>query len=469
MKRRVLIAEDNEQAREQLRRLLCQDPNYEVETVGDGQEALEALTRGPRFNFLITDLRMPQLDGMDLIEQVRKRQLPVTVIVTTGHGSIDEAVQAMRLGAYDFLTKPLNLDQLHFILERAARERTLQDEVLHLREQMAQQYSFQGLISRSPRMQAVFELIQQVGATTTTVLIEGETGTGKEQVARAIHQASRAQRTGEMVAVNCAALPEHLIESELFGHEKGSFTGAVGQRNGRFELANGGTIFLDEVGDLPQPMQVKLLRVLQERCFERVGGTERILVDVRVVGATNRSLARLVKRGRFREDLYYRLNVVRIELPPLRERLEDIPLLATWFAARYTRPGEGPRSFHPDTLELLMKHTWPGNVRELENVIERACITTRGSEIRPEDLAGDVVKLPGQGSSLTVDLKQPLPELLQRVTTELEKQYLIKALRKAQGNIGQCATICGLSRRSISAKLAEYGLDKTQFRGDEAT
>ncbi len=342
LQRRVLIAEDNELTCQQLKQLLEGDPKVQVDTTGDGLEALQALIEH-NYSIVITDLKMPHLSGMQLIEEVQKRRLPVTVIVTTGFGSIDEAVQAMRLGAYDFLVKPIEIQHLRIVMHRALRERTLQDEVANLREQLQNRYSFHNILSKNPKMHAVFELISRVAQSTSTVLIEGETGTGKEQVARAIHEASHL-RTGPIIAVNCAALPETLLESELFGHEKGSFTNAVGQRRGRFELADGGTIFLDEVGDVPPAMQAKLLRVLQERRFERVGGTESIEVDVRVIAATNRSLLRLVKEGTFREDLYYRLNVVKIDLPPLRERTEDIPLLATHFAQKYARPGEVPEA-----------------------------------------------------------------------------------------------------------------------------
>src|SRR5262249_24488495 len=297
--------------------------------VANGTEALEALVES-NYSLVLTDLKMPGVDGMQLIEEVQKRRLPVTVIVTTGHGSIEEAVQAIRMGAYDFLTKPIDIQHLRLVLQRALRERALQDAVAQLRAQLRDSSQYFIILSKNPRMYAMFELIQNIAPTNTTVLGEGETGTGKEVVARAIHQAS-AKNTGPMVAVNCAALPETLLESELFGHEKGSFTSAVGQRRGRFELADQGTLFLDEVGDVPMTMQAKLLRVLQERRFERVGGTETIEVDVRIIAATNRSLLHLVKEGKFREDLYYRLNVVKIDLPPLRERPEDIPLLATHF------------------------------------------------------------------------------------------------------------------------------------------
>jgi len=315
-------------------------------------------------------------------------------------------------------------------------------------------------------MHAIFELISNVAHTTSTVLIVGETGTGKEQIARAIHHASAAHRKGELVAVNCAALPESLLESELFGHEKGAFTSAVSQRVGRFEVADGGTIFLDEAGDIPMPMQAKLLRVLQERKFERVGGTTSIEVDVRVIAATHRDLKKLVRQGKFREDLYYRLNVVRIELPPLRDRLEDVPLLATHFAAKYARPDEPPKSVAPEAMEKLLAHNWPGNIRELENAIERACVTARGPSIEVRDLPPEVLTPKAIPAIKSVDLSRPLPELLREATEELEKQYLRKALTKSRGHIGRCARICGLSRRSISAKVSEYRLDKEEFRGD---
>ena len=312
-------------------------------------------------------------------------------------------------------------------------------------------------------MLALFDLIRNVAETSTTVLIEGETGTGKEQVARAIHQASLPFRPGPMVAVNCAALPETLLESELFGHEKGAFTGAVTQRKGRFELAHGGTLLLDEVGDIPAAMQAKLLRVLQERRFERVGGTESLEADVRVVAATNRPLARLVKRGRLRKDLYYRLNVVKLELPPLRERPEDIPLLAEHFAGKYARPGEGPVTFTPETMDLLLSHGWPGNIRELENVVERACVVSQDRVIGPERLVIDFANQPRAGR-FPVDLRRPLGEYLKEVVSQVERQYIRKALRKTHGHVGRCARLCGLSRRCVTNKLAQYQIDKDDFK-----
>ena len=463
MERRILLAEDSKTTSEQLKTLLEAGEQFKVDTVADGEAALKALTEHP-YSILLTDLQMPRLDGMKLIERLQEEKLPVTVIVMTGFGSIDQSVQAMRMGAYDYMVKPVDPDYLRLVIDRVMRERTLQDEVLQLRERLQQQYAFRGVLSVNPKMHAVFELIRSVAQTTATVLIEGETGTGKEQVARAIHDASSSLRSGPFVAINCAALPETLLESELFGHEKGSFTGAVGQRKGRFEMADTGTLFLDEVGDIPATMQAKLLRVLQERRFERVGGTTSIEVDVRVIAATNRSLTALVKKGKFREDLYYRLNVVKIELPPLRERPQDISLLATHFAGKHARPGERPPTFSPEAMEKLLNHTWPGNIRELENAIERACVTARGSSIQQEDLPLEVLHVRASDAGGQVDLSKPLPELLREVTLDLERRYLTRAMKKSRGNVGRCAKICGLSRRSISAKLAEYNIDRKLFK-----
>jgi transcriptional regulator with GAF, ATPase, and Fis domain len=312
-------------------------------------------------------------------------------------------------------------------------------------------------------MHTLFELMGHVAQTATTVLIEGETGTGKEQVARAIHHASP-RRTGPMIAVNCAALPENLLDSELFGHEKGAFTSAVGQRKGRFELADGGTLFLDEVGDVPAPMQAKLLRVLQERRFERVGGTESIEVDVRIIAATNRSLQKMVQEGKFREDLYYRFNVVKIDLPPLRDRSEDIPLLATYFTQKYARPDAPPKQISPEAMEVLLRYRWPGNVRELENVIERASVTSRDEFIKPENLPADLLAPSGTKPRFAVDLSRPLTEQITELTAQFEEAYLRRAMKKTRGHIGRTAQLSGLSRRTITDKLAQYNIDKAVFK-----
>jgi two-component system, NtrC family, response regulator AtoC len=462
---RLLVAEDLEDARTSLQQLLHLSLNLDVDIAEDGAKALHMLEQRS-YSILITDLRMPKLNGLKLMEAINERKLPVTVIVTTGHGGVEEAVQAMRMGAYDFLTKPADPQRIVLMVQRALRERALQDEVAALRQQLHGGHSFQNVFSKSPRMMEVFDLIAHVADTPSTVLILGETGTGKEQVARAIHQASL-RREAPFVAVNCGALNENLLESELFGHEKGSFTGAAGQRKGRFEVANGGTLFLDEIGDVPMSMQVRLLRVLQERRFERVGGTEPIEVDVRVIAATHRNLDTMIKEGKFRDDLYYRLNVIRIELPPLRERPEDIRLLAAHFCQKFRRPGHPPVDISPEAMEVLLRCHWPGNVRQLENAIERACVTAKDGLIIPNNLPSDVSRRPDVKHPFQVDLARTLPDQLAELTSAYEERYLRRALRKTRGHVGKCAKVSGLSRRSITDKIAHYKIDKATFKKDE--
>jgi len=460
---RVLVVEDNADTRNSLQELLQLSLNLTVDTAEDGVKALEML-EAREYSLVITDLRMPRLSGMKLIEEVQKRALPVTIVVTTGHGSINDAVSAMRMGAYDFLTKPPDPQYLCMLVQRALQERALRDEVLQLREQLQGRHQFKNVISRSPKMHELFELISNIADTSTTVLIQGETGTGKEQLARAIHQSSTSHRHGPFVAVNCAAIPETLLESELFGHEKGSFTGAASQRKGRFELADGGTLFLDEVGDIPMPMQIKLLRVLQERKFERIGGTETLESNFRLIAATNQSLEKLVGQNKFREDLFYRLNVITIDLPPLRERPEDIPILASYFTNRFARKGQPPFEISPEAMAKLEGYAWPGNVRQLENAIERACVTARDNVLRPENLPPEISKREASKPSLQVDLARPLPEQLTELTMAFEKRYLRRALRKTRGHVGKCAKISGLSRRSVTDKITAYGIDKSEFK-----
>jgi DNA-binding NtrC family response regulator len=462
---RILIAEDLADARDSLQQLLQLSLGLEVDTAKDGSEALEML-RAASYSLLVTDLRMPKKSGLQLIDAIQAERLPVTVIVTTGHGGVSEAVQALRLGAYDFLTKPADPQHLCALVKRALDERALRDEVIALRSQLQSARSFQNVLSKSPKMADVFDLIANVADTSSTVLILGETGTGKEQVARAIHQASAAHRPGPFVAVNCAALPEALMESELFGHEKGSFTGAAGQRKGRFELANGGTLFLDEIGDLPLPMQIKLLRVLQERRIERIGGADPIDLDVRVIAATHQPLEKLVRDGKFREDLYYRLNVILIDLPPLRDRPEDIPLLVEHFCQKYGRPDRPSCKASPEAMQVLLRCEWPGNVRQLENAIERACVTARDGVILPTHLPPDVTKRADVKSPFQVDLSRPLPDQLAEISAAFEERYLRRALRKTRGHVGKCATMSGLSRRSITDKIAQYKIDKSEFKKD---
>jgi DNA-binding NtrC family response regulator len=462
MHRKVLLVDDDVQSTTQLKKLL-QTEELSVDAVESGQEALSALV-AKDYSVLITDLRMPGMGGMDLIREIALRRVLVTTIVTTGYGSIERVVEAMRLGAYDFLTKPIDPTQLKIVMDRALTKRALQDEVLLLRQQLKENYAFHNIISKNPEMHRIFQLIRHIGGTKSTVLIEGETGTGKELIAKAVHYAGE-DRTGPLVAINCAALPESLLESELFGHERGAFTSADARRKGRFELADKGTIFLDEIGDISQAMQAKLLRVLQEKRFERVGGHESIDVDIRVVAATNKSLEKEVKDGKFREDLFYRLNVIKIDVPPLRDRPEDIPLLITHFLNKYARPGEPAKKVSPEAMDRLLGYRWPGNIRQLENAIERAAVTTVGDTINAENLPSQVIGSLGDDSPhFEIDLKNPLTYYLEQATEQIERQYIAKALEKSRGNVGECAKVCGLSRRSISGKISEYGISKQPFK-----
>jgi DNA-binding NtrC family response regulator len=361
-------------------------------------------------------------------------------------------------------SRPTEAGHLESTIQQACERCCLPREVVFVRKQRhVDCHAFPNVVSKNPRMSAISDLIHRLADSATTVLIEGETGTGKEQVARAIHQETRA-RSGSMVAVSCAAVPEALLESELFGHEKGAFTSAAGQRKGRFELAQGGTLFLDEVGDIPRLMQAKLLRVLQERRFERVGGSESIAVDVRVVAATNRRLLEMVQDGAFREDLYYRLNVVKIELPPLRQRPEDIPSLAVHFAEKFARPNYPPKRLTPACMELLVSYDWPGNIRELENAIERACVSSCGDVVQPEELPTEIVRPASRKTPGRIDWSRPLPEILAELKDRIERRYLRRALKRSRGNIEHCARLCSLSRRSVSDKLAKYRIDKSDFK-----
>ncbi len=462
MLRKVLLVDDDSYSTTQLTKLLKTE-ELSVDAVSSGQEALAALG-ATDYSVLITDLRMPGMGGMDLIREVAQRRVMVTVIVTTSYGSIERVVEAMRLGAYDFLTKPIDPTQLKIVMDRALIKRSLQDEVLQLRQELKEKFSFHNIISKNPEMHKIFQLIRHIGGTKSTVLIEGETGTGKELIAKAVHYSSE-DRQGNLVAINCAALPETLLESELFGHERGAFTSADARRKGRFELADKGTIFLDEIGDISPAMQAKLLRVLQEKRFERVGGHESIDVDIRVVAATNKSLEKEVKESKFREDLFYRLNVIKIDVPPLRDRPEDIALLITHFLNKYARPNEPPKKVSPEAMDRLMTYRWPGNIRQLENAIERAAVTTVGDTINADNLPAQVIgSSASERPKFEIDLEHPLPFYLQQATEQIERQYILKALEKSRGNVGRCAELCGLSRRSVSGKISEYGIDKYPFK-----
>jgi two-component system NtrC family response regulator len=461
MDRRILVVDDSELIGQQLSQLL-EIPGREISVAHEGTTALEWLVEHP-YSLVLTDLRLPGISGLDLIREIRNRDLPVTVIVMTAYATVEAAVDAMKLGAYDFIQKPIDTVRLELLVNKALEDRRLIDEVADLRNRLRRRNAYHNLLGRSRRMMEVFARVERVASSKCTVLITGETGTGKELVAQAIHF-SDVTRTGKLEIVNCAALPEHLIESELFGHERGAFTGADRQRKGRFELADGGTLFLDEIGDLPLGMQAKLLRVLQDQHFERVGGSEAIKVDCRVIAATNLILARAVGENRFREDLYYRLNVVSIDLPPLRERLEDVPLLVNHFLAKLAERGLPARTMARETLSRLLRYDWPGNVRELEHMIEQAVVTTPGPLIEPENLPSQIVPLREEPFSLDFDQHRPLQDLTDEFIRRIERAYLIRVLEKHLGRIDSCASHCGLSRRSISEKLRRYQIDKSAFK-----
>jgi two-component system NtrC family response regulator len=462
MDRRILVVDDSELVCQQLSQLLAA-PDRRIKVAHDGTTALEWLVER-NFSLVLTDICLPGINGLDLIREIRQRDLPVTAIVMTGHASIDSAVAAMKLGAYDYLLKPIDSVRLEVLVGQALDDRRLLDEVGALRQGLQQRYAYHNLLGKSPRMREVFTRVARVASAACTVLISGETGTGKELVAQAIHYTDVTRR-GPLVAVNCAALPEPLLESEFFGHERGAFTGADRQTKGRFEQAKGGTLLLDEIGELPLGMQAKLLRVLQDGTFERVGGAEVIQADCRVLAATNLNLEEAVAAGRFREDLYYRLNVVAVELPPLRERLDDIPLLVHHILKRLQERRLPVKTVSRETLSRLARYDWPGNVRELEHVIEQAVVTTPGPIIEPENLPPQVVSTREEPFSLDFDLHRPLQAITDELTERVERAYLQRVLERYRGRIDRCAAHCGLSRRSISEKLRRYRIDKADFKG----
>jgi DNA-binding NtrC family response regulator len=464
MNRRILVVDDMEFNRDHLRQVLEVD-GYEVETATDGHSALERLGEAG-FHLVITDLRMPDMSGSELLSALRARSIPVGVIVLTAYGDTEDALRTMRAGADDFVTKPIDPDHFRLLIKRTLERRLLIDELKQLQARHREDYSFHTIVSKSARMRRIFDLIEQVGPLCSTVLVMGETGTGKELVAQALHAASN-RSDGPFVALNCAVLNDSLLESELFGHERGAFSGAERRKIGRFEQADKGTLLLDEVGDVAPAMQAKLLRVLQTGKFERVGGTQSIKVDVRIVAATHRRLEDEVNAGRFRKDLFYRLNVIRIELPPLRDRKEDIPLLAIHFldkhsAARPTRVND----IDTHAMQTLLAHDWPGNIRELQNAIKSAIAFADGSTIRRQDLPETVApRGPNQGHPASqIDIERRLPELTEDLICQIEREYFARLLSDYHGNVARCARHSGLSRRSVSQKLQKYGLDRLRFK-----
>jgi len=443
--RLILVVDDEEPQRRVLAGFL-RKTGYEVEAVGGADEAL-ALVAARSVDLVLTDLRMPGRSGVELLEAVHALNPEVPVVVMTAYGTVPSAVDAMKRGAADYLAKPVNLDELEVLVARSLERRALQSENRALREQVEARYRLAGLETGNARMQEAINVAARAAASRATILIQGESGTGKELLARAIHYASP-RRRGPLVAVSVAALPETLLESELFGHERGAFTGAEREHRGRFELADGGTLFLDEVGELPRGTQVKLLRVLQEQAFERLGGSRQIKVDVRVVAATNRDLPAMVRAAEFREDLFFRLNVVAITLPPLRSRREDIPLLVDHFLRRYADEGRA-RAVSREALDLLLKHDYPGNVRELENLVHRAVVLARGETITTADL-------PLHVAGLAPEPKGDAASFVERVRA-FERALIFEALEKAGGVQTRAAAALGMSERHLRYKLKKYG------------
>lgn len=453
MRNRILIVDDERNIRRSLRALL-EGPRAEVLEAEDGRAALEMLGRG-EIDLVITDLRMPGMDGMELLRNCRALYPQVGVVVISAHGTVETAVEAMKLGAVDFFSKPFENQEVLGVVDKCLDARNL-DQQPHI--PAPEQRGFHSIVGGSPAMQQVYTLMAKVARTESTVLILGESGTGKELVARNIHEQSN--RAAEaFIAVNCAALPENLVESELFGHEKGAFTGAANAKPGRFELACGGTLFLDEVGEIPLPLQAKLLRVLQERTYERVGGIKTMKADVRLVAATNRDLEQEVKAGRFREDLFYRLNVVPVQLPSLRARLGDIELLANYFIDIFNRRMQRAiGKIDPSLLAILCAYAWPGNVRELENTIERMMVLSEGESLDIDSLPERVRNFkPGEESPLQD--KDALRNRLRLETDRVEKDLLERTLRECDGNRSQAAKCLGVSRKTIHNKIREYGLE----------
>jgi DNA-binding NtrC family response regulator len=466
-RKHLLLVEDEAALREALAERLAEH-GFDVEQAESGEQAIEQLAEFA-FDIVITDLRLPGLDGTRVLEAALLRYPDIVGIIVTGYGTVKDAVEAIKRGASDFVTKPFQFDELLHALGSALEKRRLKAENAYLRSQLQERYKFEGLIGRSPAMRALFQLLETVSPSASTILVTGETGTGKEVVARAIHHNSprRAQR---FVALNCGAIPETLLEAELFGHVRGAFTGAIGTRQGRLEQAHKGTLFMDEVGTMSAGMQMKLLRVLQEREFERIGDSHTIKVDVRVVAATNSDLQKMVADGAFREDLFYRLNIIPIHLPPLRERKEDVPLLVQHFLKKFSAPEPGPAGPKPahargadadarslsisqQAMRCLMAYSWPGNVRQLENAIERAVALSGGRlQIETADLTPDIQ----QASHAAVTPEVNLPEGgidFERYINRIEHDLISRALEKTGGNKGQASRLLNLKRTTLVEKL----------------
>jgi len=483
---KILVIEDDETVRDLLHSFL-EEKGFDVTTAESGVAGIDML-RVEKYDLILTDLKLPGgIDGMGVLRDVTDNKINIPVIVLTAHATVETAVQAMKNGAFDYITKPFNFDELMIILKKALSVSKLQQENVMLKMQLKKKYDFKGLIGDSPPMQAVYELIEKIADTDSTVMITGESGTGKELIAKTIHYNNVARAAGPFVPLNCAAIPRDLLESELFGHEKGAFTGAINTRIGRFELAQGGTLFLDEVGELDPALQVKLLRILQEREFERVGGVKTIKVDVRILAATNKDLEKATKEGKFREDLFYRLNVIPLHLPPLRKRIEDISLLLAHFVQEFAKKRKcEPLTFSPEAMECLMKYHWPGNVRELENLVERLSILANNKVVQASDLPDKLHQIafphmeslhphpdvdggaePGRfmNASEPLSLGRPGIEIgeagidLNEAVSSIERNLIQKALEKTGGVRSRAAQLLGLNRTTLLEKMKKMGIE----------
>lgn len=455
MKKRILVVDDEPRVRTSLKLVL--EPTYEVLQAADAHEGLDLFKKDPP-HLVLLDVILPGMDGLAVLEKMQAEDKSIPVIMLTGTKAVKTAVDAMKLGAADYISKPFEIDELRIIVGKALDTQDLEREVRSLRAQVINRYAFHNLIGKSSAMQEIYGKIEQVADSRTTILVTGESGTGKELVARALHYNS-SRRDRPFIALNCAALPENLIESELFGHEKGSFTDATARRVGQFELAHTGTLFLDEIGDLSATTQAKLLRVLQEREFTRIGGVQAIKVDVRIVAATNKSLEELVRRGQFREDLYYRINVISLYLPPLRDRGEDVVLLARHFLAKRIEEEKRPQQdFTKEALELICRHPWPGNVRELQNVVEQSMLWSQGGPILPEHLPQSM-KSDSRSGSLREDILSGRVSL-EKAVMDFEREIILDALKRTNYVQTHAATLLGISRRMLKYRMDTLGINR---------
>ncbi len=466
MKPRILIVDDEESIREFLEIMLKKE-GYEVSTAEDGLKAKDLLSKR-NFNMVISDLQMPNMTGIELLKHVRETYPETVFMLITAFGTTENAVEAMKMGAYDYLTKPFKIDEVRINIQNALRTSSLEVENRVLKKELTKEYSFQSLVGNSEVMHRIYDLVKRVSQAPTNVLVTGESGTGKEVVAKAIHY-NGPLKERPFVTINCGAIPEQLMESEMFGHKKGSFTGAIADKSGLFEVADGGTLFLDEVGELPVQIQVKLLRAIQERVIRRVGATDDIKVEVRIIAATNRDLEKMVKDGTFRQDLFYRLNVINIKTPSLRERKDDIPLLANHFLRKYNdRLSKTINAISAEAMESLKKYDYPGNVRELENIIERTVALEGGATILPESLPPFVNTLSGRKMASSNEIEiGPEGLELDKVVGQIEKELIVKAIHQAGGVKKKAAKLLHITFRSMRYRVEKYGLGSVDDLDDE--